>query len=320
MAKSDRLAFISGNSNRKMLSGIVRYMRPAPQIIRRELGPFSDGETGVEIEHVVRGLDVFIVQSLSYPQNDHVMEVMLLADALYRSDVKSVSLVVPYLGYSRQDRRPRRERTAIAAKVLADMFKGVGIKRVITVDVHANQIQGFYPSKIPFINVESSVQFLPHIYSNHEAPVIVSPDAGGTERARGLAKQMDYDLAIIDKRRPKANESEVMNIIGDVEGRECVIVDDLIDTGGTLCKGAQALMNHGATKVVAYCAHPVLSGKAIENLEGSVIEKLVVTDTIPLKPKAAKCEKIEVLTMGKVLSEVVLRVYTGQAVSAMYPD
>lgn len=320
MAKSSRLAFISGNSNKKILSQIVRHMKPSPQIIRRELGPFSDGETGVEIEHVVRGLEVYIVQSLSAPQNDHLMEVMLLADALNRSDVKSTSLIVPYLGYSRQDRRPRRQRTAIGGRVVADMFKAVGIKRVITVDVHANQIQGFYGSKHPFINVEASVRFLPHIYSNFETPVIVSPDAGGTERARGLAKQMDYDLAIIDKRRPKANVSEVMNIIGDVEGRECVIIDDLVDTGGTLCKGAQALVDRGATRVMAYCAHPVLSGNAIENFENSVIEKLVVTDTIPLKPKATKCEKIEVLSMGQVLAEVVSRVQREEAVSGMYPD
>lgn len=321
MGRNNRFAVCAGNASRKLTSDILKILKPRPKVIKRRIETFSDGEIGVEIEQVVRGLEIFVVQTLSAPQNDNLMELVLTVDALYRSDAKSVSAVIPYLAYARQDRRPGRERTAIGARVVADMLKSVaGIRRIITVDVHAAQIQGFFTNRCPFINVESSARFVPDIYARFEKPIIVAPDAGGTERARKLAKQLDADLAVIDKRRPKANVAQITNVIGDVEGRACVMVDDLVDTAGTLCKGAQALKDRGATTVHAYCAHPVLSGPAIDNLEQSVIERLAVTDTISLSPRAASCKKIEVLSMAGILAEVIRRVQFDETVSAMYPD
>lgn len=313
----DNLVICAGNASPALARRIANTLKV--RMLKSHTGPFSDGEIGTELLTSPRHKHVYVVQSLSSPQNDHIMELMLLADNLRRSDAASINFVVPYLGYSRQDRRPRRERTAIAARVVADMFQDVAkIDRMITMDVHANQIQGFYT--IPFINAEASARFISEIYSKYQDPVIVSPDAGGAERARGIAKQIDADLAIIDKRRPKANQSSVMNILGDVEGRDCIIVDDLVDTAGTLCLGAAALKDRGANRVVAYCAHGVLSGNAIRNINGSVLDEMVVTDTIDLSPGAIEEPKIRFVSVTAILAEIVRRVHEGESVSKLYPD
>jgi ribose-phosphate pyrophosphokinase len=318
--KEDRnLLIFSGNAN-----------RPLAQAICRELGvrqgkalvsTFSDGEVQVEIEENVRRQDVFVVQSTCAPTAEHFMELMALVDALKRASASSVTAVVPYFGYARQDRRLRSSRVPITAKVAAKMFDAVGTDGVLTVDLHADQIQGFFD--IPVDNVYASPLLLADVWRAHGTDnlIVVSPDVGGVVRARAIAKRLDdADLAIIDKRRPRANVATVMNIIGDVQGKTCVLVDDIVDTAGTLCAAAAALKAEGATKVVAYCTHPVLSGAAIDNLEGSVLDELVVTDTILLNERAAKCRRIRQLSVAELLAETIRRIAFGQSVSSLYVD
>ena len=283
-----------------------------------DVGTFSDGEVAVEIHENVRGKDVFIVQSTCNPTNNNLMELLVMADALRRSSAGRITAVVPYFGYSRQDRRVRSARVPITAKVVADMLTGVGIDRVVTVDLHADQIQGFFD--IPVDNVYATPLIVADIErQNYDDLMVVSPDVGGVVRARALAKQLDdADLAIIDKRRPKANESQVMHIIGEVEGRSCVIVDDMVDTAGTLCKAANALKDRGAKRVIAYCTHPVLSGAAAENIANSQLDQLVVTDTIPLSDAVQATGRIRVLSLAPMLAETIRRVNNEESLSAMF--
>jgi len=283
-----------------------------------DVGQFSDGEVAIEINENVRGADVFIIQSTCQPTNDNLMELIVMIDAMRRSSAGRITAVVPYFGYARQDRRVRSSRVPISAKVVADMMTGVGVDRVLTVDLHAEQIQGFFA--VPVDNVYGSPVLLDDInVQNYSNMVVVSPDIGGVVRARAVAKQLnDCDLAIIDKRRPQANEAQVMHIIGEVKGRTCVLVDDMVDTAGTLCKAAAALKENGAEKVVAYCTHPVLSGKALENINNSELDELVVTDTIPLTKEAEACGKIRVLTMANLLAESVRRVSNEESISALF--
>jgi ribose-phosphate pyrophosphokinase len=318
--KEDRnLLIFSGNAN-----------RPLAQAICRELGvrqgkalvsTFSDGEVQVEIEENVRRQDVFVVQSTCAPTAEHFMELMALVDALKRASASSVTAVVPYFGYARQDRRLRSSRVPITAKVAAKMFDAVGTDGVLTVDLHADQIQGFFD--IPVDNVYASPLLLADVWRAHGTDnlIVVSPDVGGVVRARAIAKRLDdADLAIIDKRRPRANVATVMNIIGDVQGKTCVLVDDIVDTAGTLCAAAAALKAEGATKVVAYCTHPVLSGAAIDNLNKSQLDELVVTDTIPLSDAARACGRIRQLSVAELLAETIRRIAFGESVSSLYLD
>ena len=308
----------SGNANPKLAQDIAGYLNmPLGKI---NVGRFSDGEVMVEIMENVRGRDVFIVQSLCAPANDNLMELLVMADALRRASTAKVTAVIPYMGYTRQDRRPRSARVPITAKVVANMIGAVGIDRVLTVDLHADQIQGFF--NMPLDNVYASPVLLGDIWKHKYAnQIVVSPDVGGVVRARAVAKRLeDAELAIIDKRRPNPNESEIMNIIGDVEGRTCVIVDDLVDTAGTLCNAANALKEHGADKVVAYCTHAVLSGNAIKNIKASRLDELVVTDTVPLSGEAASCDKIRQLSVAAMLAESIRRVCEGESLSSMFVD
>jgi ribose-phosphate pyrophosphokinase len=308
----------SGNANPVMTKNIVKYLNlPLGKLT---VETFSDGEIMVEVNENVRGKDVFIVQPTCFPSNDNLMELMIMVDALRRSSVGRITAVVPYFGYARQDRRPRSARVAITAKVVANMLSGAGIDRILTVDLHADQIQGFFD--MPVDNVYASPILLGDIWrQKYSNLMVVSPDVGGVVRARALAKRLDdADLAIIDKRRPKANVAKVMNIIGDVAGRSCILVDDLVDTAGTLCKAAQALKEHGASKVVAYITHPVLSGPAIDNLENSVLDELVVTDTIPLNENAINCTKVRQLSIAMILAETMKRIHLEESVSSLYMD
>ncbi|MDP6537042.1 MAG: ribose-phosphate pyrophosphokinase [Gammaproteobacteria bacterium] len=283
------------------------------------ISKFSDGEVSVELNENVRGKDVFIIQPTCAPTNDSIMELLLMADALHRASANRITAVIPYFGYSRQDRRVRSARVAISAKVVADMISAVGVNRVLTVDLHAEQIQGFF--SIPVDNVYGSPVLTDDIErQNYNNLLVVSPDVGGVVRARAVAKQLNTGLAIIDKRRPTANEAQIMHIIGDVDGRSCLIVDDMVDTAGTLCKAADALKEHGAKQVVAYCTHPVLSGPAIENIDGSNLDALVVTDTIPLNDVAKKCTRIRQLSMAKLLAESIRRVSNEESISAMFDN
>jgi ribose-phosphate pyrophosphokinase len=281
---------------------------------------FSDGEINIEILENVRGKDVFIIQSTCRPTNDNLMELIVLSDALRRASAGRITAVVPYFGYARQDRRVRSARVPISAKIVADMMAAVGIDRVLTVDLHADQIQGFFD--IPVDNVYATPIMLDHInQQKFDDVIVVSPDVGGVVRARAVAKLLeDADLAIIDKRRPRANEAKVMHIIGDVDGKDCIIVDDMIDTAGTMAQAANALKEHGARKVVAYITHPVLSGNAIKNINNSSLDKLVVTDTIPLSDEALACDKIEVLSLSSMLAEAVRRVSEEESISSMFVD
>ncbi len=285
---------------------------------KAKVGSFSDGEISVEITENVRGADVFIIQSTCAPTNDNIMELIVMIDALRRASAGRITAVIPYFGYSRQDRRVRSARVPITAKVVADFLSSVGVDRVLTVDLHAEQIQGFFD--VPVDNVFGTPILLDDmINKNLDNPVVVSPDIGGVVRARAVAKLLnDADLAIIDKRRPKANVAQVMHIIGDVEGRDCIIVDDMIDTGGTLAKAAAALKEHGAKNVYAYATHPVLSGKAAEILGESVIDEVIVTDSIPLSPEMKKLKKIRQLTLSGMLSEAIRRVSNEESISAMF--
>ena len=281
------------------------------------VGSFSDGEILVEIQENVRGDDVFIIQSTCAPTNDHLMELIIMVDALRRASASRITAVVPYFGYARQDRRVRSARVPISAKVVADMMTGVGINRVLTVDLHADQVQGFFD--VPVDNIYGSPVLIDDILRNNfEDLLVVSPDIGGVVRARAFAKQLSSDLAIIDKRRPQANQTQVMNVIGEVEGRTCILVDDIIDTAGTLCSAAAALKEQGAARVMAYCTHPVLSGKAVERIAASVLDEVVVTDTIPLSPAAAACPKIRQLSCAALLGETISRISREDSVSSLF--
>ncbi|TLU67537.1 ribose-phosphate pyrophosphokinase [Thalassotalea litorea] len=283
-----------------------------------KVGSFSDGEISVEITENVRGADVFIIQSTCAPTNNNLMELIVMVDALRRASAGRITAVMPYFGYARQDRRVRSARVPITAKVVADFLSSVGVDRVLTVDLHAEQIQGFFD--VPVDNVFGSPILLEDMLNKDlENPVVVSPDIGGVVRARAVAKLLDdTDLAIIDKRRPKANVSQVMHIIGDVDGRDCIIVDDMIDTGGTLCKAAAALKEHGARRVYAYATHPILSGNAAENIANSEIDEMIVTDSIPLKPEIQKLAKVRQLSLAGMLSEAIRRVSNEESISAMF--
>ncbi len=307
-----------GNANRQLAEDMASYLHlPLGKAV---VGRFSDGEVMVEIMENVRGKDVFIVQPTCAPTNDHIMELMVMVDAIKRSSAGRVTTVIPYFGYSRQDRRPRSARVPITAKVVANMIASVGTDRVLTVDLHADQIQGFFD--IPVDNVYASPILLGDIWrQKHPQQIVVSPDVGGVVRARALAKRLgDADLAIIDKRRPRANEAKVMHIIGEVEDRTCVLVDDMVDTAGTLCEAARALKEHGAAKVVAYSTHAVLSGPAVKNLENSQLDELVVTDSIPLRPEAQACKRIRQLSIAGLLAETIRRINTEESVSTLFID
>jgi ribose-phosphate pyrophosphokinase len=286
---------------------------------RADVGRFSDGEVMVELLENVRGRDVFVLQSTSHPTNDSLMEVMVMVDALRRSSAARITAAIPYFGYSRQDRRPRSARVAITAKVVANMLTGVGVNRLLTMDLHSDQIQGFFD--IPVDNIYATPILLADLWrQNHENLVVVSPDVGGVVRARACAKQLNSDLAIIDKRRPKANVAKVMNIIGDVAGRTCVIMDDMVDTANTLCEAAAALKKHGAVKVLAYATHPVLSGGAAERIMASELDELVVTNTIPLGADSIACSKIRQLSAAELLAETIRRISSEDSVSSLFMD
>jgi ribose-phosphate pyrophosphokinase len=284
------------------------------------VGTFSDGESQVEILENVRGKDVFVVQSTCAPTNDNLMELIVMVDALRRASAARITAVIPYFGYARQDRRVRSARVPISAKVVANMLAVAGVDRVLTVDVHADQVQGFFD--IPVDNVYSSPVLLGDIWrQKYDDLIVVSPDVGGVVRARALAKRLDdAELAIIDKRRPRANVSQVMHIIGEVEGRTSLIIDDLVDTAGTLCQAAKALKAHGAAKVMAYATHAVLSGPAVDNVEASELDGLVVTDTIPLRPEAQRCERIRQLSVAGMLAETIRRINREESVSTVFMD
>ena len=307
----------TGNANPALADAIAKNI--GVPLGRASISKFSDGEVSVELNENVRGKDVFVIQPTCAPTNDSIMELLLMSDALHRASANRITAVIPYFGYARQDRRVRSARVAISAKVVADMIGAVGVNRVLTVDLHAEQIQGFF--SIPVDNVYGSPVLTDDIErQNYSNLTVVSPDVGGVVRARAVAKQINADLAIIDKRRPTANEAQIMHIIGDVNEKSCLIVDDMVDTAGTLCKAADALKEHGATKVVAYCTHPVLSGPAIQNIEGSNLDSLVVTDTIPLNGKAKSCKSIRQLSMAKLLAESIRRVSNEESISAMFDN
>ena len=313
----DSLMVFTGNAHPKLAADVVKHLNIP--LGRATVGRFSDGEVMVELLENVRGKDVFVLQSTCMPTNDNLMEVLLMADALKRSSAGRITAAVPYLGYARQDRRPRSARVAISAKVVANMMVVAGVDRLLTMDLHADQIQGFFD--IPVDNVYSAPILLGDIGKlGHQDLVVVSPDVGGVVRARALAKRLESDLAIIDKRRPRPNVATVMNIIGDVAGRTCVIMDDMVDTANTLCEAARALKEKGAEKVLAYCTHPVLSGKAIERIENSVLDELVVTDTIPLREDAKHCKRIRQLSIAALLAETMLRISNEDSVSSLFME
>jgi len=315
---SSRMMVFTGNANPVLAKAVVSHLNlPLGNAV---VGRFSDDEIMVEIRENVRGKDVFIIQPTCRPTNNHLMELLVLVDAVRRASAGRVTTVIPYFGYSRQDRRPRSARVPISAKVVANMIASVGTHRILTIDLHADQIQGYFD--LPVDNVYASPILLGDIW-RHEYPnlVVVSPDVGGVVRARALARQLDdAELAIIDKRRPRPNEAKVMHIIGEVANRSCVIIDDMVDTAGTLCEAASALKEHGAAKVVAYCTHPVLSGKAVKNIEASQLDELVVTDTIPLHEDAAACTRIRQLSIAEMLAETMRRISEEESVSSLFMD
>lgn len=310
------MAVFSGSANPKLAQTVADNLHIP--LGKADINRFSDGEIAVEIKENVRGKDVFILQPTCAPTNDHLMEVILLADALRRSSAGRITAVIPYFGYARQDRRPRSARVPISAKVVADMLSIAGIDRIMMVDLHADQIQGFFD--VPVDNLYGTPVLLRDLkQQNYDNLMVVSPDVGGVVRARAMAKLLgDADLAIIDKRRARANESQVMHIIGDVSGRDCVIVDDIVDTAGTLCKAAQALKDHGARRVVGYITHPVLSGKAIETIQNSALDELVVTDTIPLSEAASACANIRQISIASMIAESLRRINNEESISAMF--
>lgn len=313
-----RIMVFTGNANQPLAKDIAQHLNIS--LGRASVEIFSDGEVMVEIGENVRGKEVFVIQSTCAPTNNNLMELLVMIDALKRACASRITAVIPYFGYARQDRRPRSARVPITSKLVAKMIDTAGADHVLTVDLHADQIQGFFD--IPVDNVYASPLLLSDIWKRKtDDLMIVSPDVGGVVRARAIAKRLDdADLAIIDKRRPKANVSQVMNIIGDVSGRECVIVDDMVDTAGTLCLAAKALKDNGALSVRAYCTHPVLSGKAIDNISSSVLDELVVTDTIPLMVNAKSCDKIRQLSVAEMLAETIRRMVDGDSVSSLYVD
>jgi ribose-phosphate pyrophosphokinase len=314
---ANNLMVFTGNANPVLADQIAKHI--GVPLGYASISKFSDGEISVELNENVRGKDVFIIQPTCAPTNDSIMELVLMADALHRASANRITAVIPYFGYARQDRRVRSARVAISAKVVADMISAVGVNRVLTVDLHAEQIQGFF--SIPVDNVYGSPVLTDDIErQRYQNLIVVSPDVGGVVRARAVAKQLNVELAIIDKRRPSANEAQVMHIIGDVKGRCCLIVDDMVDTAGTLCKAADALKNDGAKQVLAYCTHPVLSGMAIENIDKSSLDTLVVTDTIPLNEAARNCSRIRQLSMAKLLAESIRRVSNEESISAMFDN
>ncbi len=313
----DSLMVFTGSANPKLAEDVARHL--GVRLGRATVGRFSDGEVMVEILEHVRGKDVFVLQSTCAPTNDSLMEVLVMVDALKRASAKRITAALPYLGYARQDRRPRSARVAITAKVVANMLTGVGVDRVLTMDLHSDQIQGFFD--IPVDNIYASPILLSDVWKqNFQNLVVVSPDVGGVVRARALAKQMDADLAIIDKRRPKPNVAKVMNIIGEVAGRTCLIMDDMVDTANTLCEAAAALKEKGAERVIAYCTHPVLSGPAIERIEKSALDELVVTDTIPLREDARNCKRIRQLSVAELMAETMRRISAEESVSSLFID
>ena len=312
------MALFAGNANPQLAQEIARHLKQP--LGRAYVGRFSDGEVNVELIENVRGRDVFIVQPTCSPVNDNLMELLVMADACRRASAARVTAVVPYFGYARQDRRPRATRAAITAKLVANMISGAGVHRLLTIDLHADQIQGFFD--IPVDNVYGSPVLLGDAWrQGYDDMIVVSPDVGGVVRARALAKRLDdADLAIIDKRRPRPNESKVMNIIGEVAGKTCVLVDDMVDTAGTLCLAAQALKDQGAKRVVAYITHAVLSGSAVEKIAASALDELVVTDTIPLTEAARKCGRIRQLSVAGLLAETIRRIRDEESVSSLYID
>jgi ribose-phosphate pyrophosphokinase len=316
LAYGDMMVF-TGNANPKLAEEVVAHLNI--NLGRATVGRFSDGEVMVELLENVRGKDVFVLQSTSAPTNDNLMEVMVMVDALRRSSAARITAAIPYFGYSRQDRRPRSARVAITAKIVANMLTSVGVDRVLTMDLHSDQIQGFFD--IPVDNIYASPILLGDVNKhNYQNLVVVSPDVGGVVRARALAKQLNSDLAIIDKRRPKPNVAKVMHIIGEVQGRTCVIMDDMVDTANTLCEAANALKEQGAEKVVAYCTHPVLSGAAVERINNSRLDELVVTNTIPLRADAAASSKIRQLSCAEILAETIRRISREDSVSSLFVE
>jgi ribose-phosphate pyrophosphokinase len=317
MVSSGNMMVFTGNANSVLAQEVATHL--GIELGRADVGRFSDGEIMVELLENVRGRDVFVLQSTSHPTNDSLMEVMVMVDALRRSSAARITAAIPYFGYSRQDRRPRSARVAITAKVVANMLTGVGVNRLLTMDLHSDQIQGFFD--IPVDNIYATPILLADLWrQNHENLVVVSPDVGGVVRARACAKQLNSDLAIIDKRRPKANVAKVMNIIGDVAGRTCVIMDDMVDTANTLCEAAAALKKHGAVKVLAYATHPVLSGGAAERIMNSELDELVVTNTIPLGADSVACSKIRQLSAAELLAETIRRISCEDSVSSLFMD
>lgn len=314
---SNSLMVFSGNANPKLALSVTQYLNIP--LGRATVNRFSDGEVAVEINENVRGQDVFVLQSTCAPTNDNLMELMIMVDALRRASARRITAAIPYYGYARQDRRPRSARVAISAKVVANMLQSVGVDRVLTMDLHADQIQGFFD--IPVDNIYSTPVLLNDILA-HQYPnlMVVSPDVGGVVRARAMAKALDVDLAIIDKRRPRANVAEIMNIIGEVKGRTCVITDDIVDTAGTLCNAASALKERGAVRVLAYAAHPVLSGNAVDRITNSPLDELVITDTIPLRPEAEACPKIRQLSCAALIGETISRIANESSVSSLFAE
>ena len=317
MHEVGQMAVFSGNANRELAESISRHL--GFPLGKLQAGKFSDGEVFVEVLENVRGRDVFIVQSTCPPVNDNLLELLVMVDALRRASAARITAVIPYYGYARQDRRPRAQRVAISAKMVANMITHSGVDRVLTVDLHADQIQGFFD--IPVDNVYASPVLLHDAWKQrYQNMIVVSPDVGGVVRARALAKQLGCDLAIIDKRRPRANEAQVMHIIGDVRGKTCLLVDDMIDTAGTMCQGVAALKKEGADKVFAYITHPVLSGPAVQRINESQLDELVVTDTIPLSEAARASPKIRQLSVAEMLAETMRRISDEESVSSLYVD
>jgi len=311
----DNLMVFTGNANPRLAQAVAHHLNI--RLGKAQVSRFSDGEVMVELFENVRGKDIFVLQSTCAPTNDNLMELMIMADALKRASAGRITAAIPYFGYARQDRRPRSARVAISAKVVANMLQVAGINRVLVMDLHADQIQGFFD--IPVDNIYAAPILLGDIWKhNYDKLVVVSPDVGGVVRARAIAKRMDADLAIIDKRRPRANMAEVMHIIGEVENRNCVIMDDMVDTANTLCQAAQALSERGAQRVMAYATHPVLSGNAVERISNSVLDELVVTDTIPLSEAAASCQKIRTLSCAALLGETISRIAREDSVSSLF--
>ncbi len=317
MVSPDNLSVFAGNANPQLAKEVVQVL--GIPMGRAVVGTFSDGEINIEVMENVRGRDVFVVQPTCAPTNNNLMELLVMIDALKRSSAGRITAVMPYFGYARQDRRPRTARVAISAKLVASMIKTAGADRVLTMDLHADQIQGFFD--IPCDNIYGSPVLMGELWRKRlPNPVVVSPDVGGVVRARAMAKQLETDLAIIDKRRPKANEAKVMHIIGEVEGRSCIMIDDMVDTANTLCQAAIALKERGAIKVIATCTHPVLSGQAIERIQNSELDELLVTNSIPLSDEAEKCEMITQLSVAELLAESIRRISTGDSISNLFID